>query len=34
MLVAMYYHMFPPKGEEAAACTCSLRHESLPAVAV
>jgi len=34
MLVAMYYHMFPPKGEETAACTCSLRHESLPAIAV
>lgn len=33
MLVAMYYHMFPPKGEETAACTCSLRHKSVPAVA-
>ena len=33
MIVGMYYHMFPPKGEEAAACTCSLRHEPLPAVA-
>ena len=33
MLVAMYYHMFPPKGEEIAACTCSLRHKSIPAVA-
>jgi hypothetical protein len=32
MIVGMYYHMFPPKGEEAAACTCSLRHEPLPAV--
>jgi hypothetical protein len=29
----MYYHMFPPKGEEVAACTCSLRHEPMPAVA-
>ena len=33
MLVAMYYHMFPPKGEEVAACTCSLRHKSAAAVA-
>lgn len=33
MLVAMYYHLFPPKGEEVAACSCALRHESLPAVA-
>ncbi|HET8783853.1 MAG TPA: hypothetical protein VFM63_15675 [Pyrinomonadaceae bacterium] len=32
MVVAMYYHMFPPKGEEAAACSCSLRHEKMPAV--
>lgn len=34
MVIAMYYHMFPPKGEEAAACTCSLRRESLSTVAV
>ena len=33
MMIGMYYHMFPPKGEESAACTCSLRHEPLPAVA-
>lgn len=33
MLIAMYYHMFPPKGEEAAACSCSLRRESVAAVA-
>ena len=33
MVIAMYYHMFPPKGEEQAACTCALRHERLPAVA-
>jgi hypothetical protein len=27
MVVGMYYHMFPPAGEEAApACTCALRH--------
>jgi hypothetical protein len=29
MVVAMYYHMFPPKGEPAAACSCSwLKDES------
>ena len=33
MIIGMYYHLFPPKGEEAAACMCALRHESLPAVA-
>lgn len=33
MMIGMYYHMFPPKGEPVAACTCSLHHESLPAVA-
>ena len=33
MLVAMYYHMFPPKGEEVAACTCSLRRQSVSTVA-
>lgn len=33
MLVAMYYHLFPPKGEEIAACSCSLRHEPVHAVA-
>lgn len=34
MVIGMYYHMFPPKGEEAAACTCALRHEpSLQAAA-
>ena len=27
MLVAMYYHLYPPKGEEVAACTCSLRQK-------
>ena len=33
MVVAMYYHMFPPKGEEVAACSCSLRRrESLSTV--
>jgi len=33
MVIGMYYHMFPPKGEEAAVCACALRHESLPALA-
>lgn len=33
MVIGMYYHMFPPQGDEVAACTCSLRHEPLPAVA-
>ncbi len=26
MMIAMYYHMFPPKGEEVAGCTCAVRH--------
>lgn len=33
MVIAMYYHLFPPKGEEIAACSCSLRRESLTAAA-
>ena len=33
MLVAMYYHLFPPEGEKSAACSCSLRREPLPAAA-
>jgi hypothetical protein len=33
MVVAMYYHMFPPKGEESTACSCSLRREPLEAIA-
>ena len=33
MVIAMYYHLFPPKGEEIAACSCSLHRESLSAVA-
>ena len=33
MVIAMYYHMFPPKGEEAAVCSCSRRREPLSAVA-
>jgi hypothetical protein len=30
MVIAMYYHMFPPKGEYSAACTCALRREHEP----
>ncbi|HEX5873287.1 MAG TPA: hypothetical protein VFY60_01480 [Pyrinomonadaceae bacterium] len=33
MIIGMYYHMFPPKGEESAACSCSLRHETMQAMA-
>ena len=33
MIIGMYYHMFPPKGETIAACTCSLHREPMPAVA-
>jgi hypothetical protein len=33
MVIAMYYHMFPPKGEKTAVCSCSLRRERLSAVA-
>jgi hypothetical protein len=25
MMMGMYYHMFPPKEEQAAACTCAVR---------
>jgi len=25
----MYFHMFPPVGEEQAACNCSLHQHSL-----
>jgi hypothetical protein len=31
MMIGMYYHVFPPKGEE-AACSCALKREPLPAV--
>ena len=34
MVIAMYYHMFPPKGEEIATCSCALRREPLTAAAV
>jgi len=33
MIIGMYYHMFPPKGEVSAACSCSLRHETVAAMA-
>ena len=33
MVVAMYYHLFPPKGEEVAACRCALHREPLQAAA-
>jgi hypothetical protein len=33
MMIGMYYHLFPPKGEEKAACSCSLRREPLSALA-
>ena len=29
MVVAMYYHMFPPVGERQAACSCAIRQKSL-----
>ncbi|HET6979873.1 MAG TPA: hypothetical protein VFI24_26310 [Pyrinomonadaceae bacterium] len=32
MMIGMYYHLFPPKGEEAAACSCALKREPLAAV--
>ena len=33
MIIGMYYHMFPPKGEENPACSCSLRRETVHAMA-
>jgi hypothetical protein len=33
MVVAMYYHMFPPAGEAHAGCTCALKTASLKAMA-
>src|SRR5689334_920360 len=33
MVIGMYYHLFPPKGEEVAACTCALHREPVAAVA-
>ena len=33
MVIAMYYHMFPPVGEKHAACTCAVRQKPLRAAA-
>jgi len=33
MTIGMYYHLFPPKGEESVACSCSLRREPIEAIA-
>lgn len=34
MMIGMYYHMFPPEGEEAhASCTCAWDHNQVCAVA-
>lgn len=33
MVIGMYYHLFPPKGEESARCGCALRQKSVQAVA-
>ena len=33
MMIGMYYHMFPPSGEEIARCTCSLEREAAHAIA-
>jgi hypothetical protein len=34
MMIGMYYHMFPPKGEAHAQCACAVRTDSLnPAAA-
>jgi hypothetical protein len=32
-MIGMYYHMFPPTAEEAAACSCAVRREPLQAIA-
>jgi hypothetical protein len=29
MMVAMYYHMFPPAGEKHAACSCAVKSHAL-----
>lgn len=34
MVIAMYYHMFPPQGEKHAACTCAVRQKSLSPLTV
>ena len=33
MMVAMYYHMFPPAAEKHAACSCAVKTPSLNAMA-
>ena len=33
MVIGMYYHLFPPKGEEVAACTCALHRKTAAAMA-
>lgn len=33
MIAGMYYHMFPPKGEESIACSCALKREKVATVA-
>jgi hypothetical protein len=33
LVIAVYYHMLPPRGEKVAACNCALRREPLPAAA-
>lgn len=34
MMIAMYYHMFPPEGEAAAQCTCAIQqHQPASAMA-
>lgn len=33
MVIAMYYHMFPPEGEKVAACSCAVRQRSLDPIA-
>lgn len=31
MIIGMYYHMFPPKEEEPATCTCALHRQPMAA---
>ena len=33
MMIGMYYHMFPHRGEESAVCGCALHREPIQAVA-
>jgi len=34
MMIAMYFHMFPPQGERHAACTCAWKPRTASVVAV